>query len=71
MTSLGFKMGVLCTFTTIFVQICVNVVAKRFVKICPVDFFLRHLFSFRWRPLAAAPRSCQTHLSERKKVLEV
>ena len=42
---------------------------ERFVKICPVDFFLRHIFSFRWRALAAVPDSCQAHLSEQKKVL--
>ena len=32
--------------------------AKRFVKICPIDFFLAHIFSFRWRALAVALRHC-------------
>jgi hypothetical protein len=40
---------------------------ERFVKICPIDFFLGGLFFIRRCALAAAPRSCQTHLSERKK----
>ena len=43
--------------------------AKRLVKICPVDFFLGDLFSFLWRALAAVPDSCQTHLSEQKKII--